>query len=308
VSGGGGMIHFNIQGRPPASPHEFVMAGYRPCAPGYLETLHVPLLEGRYLESRDTERAPFAVVINHAMQRQFFAGESPLGKHIQLGATPDKDTPWMQIVGIVGDMKQNLATDPAAEMYLPFRQGNAVLPVFGLSLVVRTTGDPRAAVPALRQVVHAIDANQPLVKIRTMEENVSASVSAPRFRTILLAIFALSALALSGVGLYGVIAYSVAERSQEIGIRMALGARPMIVLSMVLRDGMALVGIGLAVGVIAALALGRLVASLLYGVSASDATTYLIIAGALASVALVAIVIPARRATRVDPMQALRSE
>jgi len=270
VSGGGSMIHFNIQGRPPDSPHEFVMAGYRPCAPGYLQTLHVPLLEGRYLESRDTEHAPFAVVINRAMQRQFFSGGSPLGQHIQLGATPDKDTPWMEIVGIVGDMKQNLATDPAAEMYLPFRQANAVLPVYGLSLVVRTAGDPRAAVPALRQVVHAIDANQPLVKIRTMEENVSASVSAPRFRTILLAIFALSALALSGVGLYGVIAYSVAERSQEIGIRMALGAHGGDVLRMVLGRGLRLALAGAALGIIGAIGATRLLESFLYGLTPLD--------------------------------------
>jgi putative ABC transport system permease protein len=247
------------------------------------------------------------VVINRAMQRQFFAGESPLGKHIQLGATPDKDTPWMEIVGIVGDMKQNLATDPAAEMYLPYREANAVLPVFVLSMVVRTTGDPRAAVPALRQVVHAIDANQPLVKIRTMEENVSASVSAPRFRTILLAIFALSALALSGVGLYGVIAYSVAERSQEIGIRMALGAHGGDVLRMVLGRGLRLALAGAELGVVGALAATRLLESFLYGLTPLDPWTYAGVTAVLALVALLASWIPARRAVRVDPVVALRN-
>jgi len=308
VSAGGPIIHFNIQGRPPKTPHEYIMAGYRPAAPGYLETLRVPLLAGRYLERRDTEHSSFAEVINRAMERQFFPGESALGKHLQLGATPDKDTPWMEVVGVVGDMKQTLATDPAAEMYVPYRQANAVLPVFALSLVIRTTGDPRSAVSALRETVRSLDPNQPLVKIRTMEENVAASISAPRFRTVLLAIFALSALALSAVGLYGVMAYSVAQRSQEIGIRMALGAQGGDVLRMVLGRGLRLALAGGAVGIVTAAAASRLLTTFLFGVTPLDPWTYVAVSGVLIAIALLASFLPARRAVRLDPVIALRSE
>jgi putative ABC transport system permease protein len=307
VSGGGSVIHFNIQGRPPHTPHEYIMAGYRPCAAGYLETLHVPLLAGRYLEPRDTENAPFVAVINRSMERQFFPGESALGKHLQLGATPEKEVPWMEIVGVVGDMKQNLAADPAAEMYIPYRQSNTLLPVFSLSLVLRTAGDPRNSAPELRQLVRSLDSNQPLVKIRTMEENVSANVSAPRFRTILLAIFALSALALSGVGLYGVIAYSVAQQAQEIGIRMALGARGGDVVRMVLARGLRLAVAGTALGLAGAVAATRLIATFLYGLTPLDPWTYLGVTALLGGVALLASLLPARRAVKVDPVIALRS-
>jgi len=307
VSGGGSVIHFNIQGRPPKSPNEFIMAGYRPCAAGYLEAMRVPLIAGRYLEPRDTETAPFAVVINRSMERQFFHGESALGKHIQLGAMPEKEVPWMEVVGVVGDMKQNLATDPASEMFVPFRQANAVLPVFFLSVVLRTAGDPHTATSELRQVVRSLDANQPLVRIRTMEENVSTSVSAPRFRTILLGIFALSALLLAGVGLYGVIAYSVAQQAQEIGIRMALGAGARDVVGMVLGRGLRLAAAGTALGVGSAIAATRLLQSFLYGLTALDPWTYIGVSVLLVVVALIASVLPARRAVRVDPVIALRS-
>jgi putative ABC transport system permease protein len=308
VSGGGSVIHFNIQGRPPRTPHEYIMAGYRPAAAGYLETLRVPLLVGRYLEPRDTEAAPFVAVINRSMERQFFPGQSALGKHIQLGATPEKEVPWMEIVGIVGDMKQNLAADPAAEMYVPYRQGNTLLPVYSLSLVLRTGADPRNSAPELRQLVRSLDSNQPLVKIRTMEENVSANVSAPRFRTILLAIFALSALALSGVGLYGVIAYSVAQQAQEIGIRMALGARGGDVVWMVLARGLRLAGAGVALGIAGAIAATRLIATFLYGLTPLDPWTYIGVTALLGGVAVMASLLPARRAVKVDPVVALRGD
>ncbi len=205
-------------------------------------------------------------------------------------------------------MKQNLATDPAAEMYVPYRQANAVLPVFALSLVIRTTGDPRSAVSALRETVRSLDPNQPLVKIRTMEENVAASISAPRFRTVLLAIFALSALALSAVGLYGVMAYSVAQRSQEIGIRMALGAQGGDVLRMVLGRGLRLALAGGAVGIVAAAAASRLLTTFLFGVTPLDPWTYVAVSGVLIAIALLASFLPARRAVRLDPVIALRSE
>jgi putative ABC transport system permease protein len=192
-------------------------------------------------------------------------------------------------------------------MYVPYRQGNTLLPVYSLSLVLRTAADPRSSAPELRQLVRSLDSNQPLVKIRTMEENVSANVSAPRFRTILLAIFALSALALSGVGLYGVIAYSVAQQAQEIGIRMALGARGGDVVRMVLARGLRLAAAGTALGIAGAIAATRLIATFLYGLTPLDPWTYVGVTALLGGVALLASLLPARKATRVDPVIALRS-
>jgi len=308
VSGAGPRIYFNIQGRPPKSPHDYIIFAYRPVSSRYLETLGVPLLQGRFLADGDTERSPAVAVVNQALARQYFGSESPIGKRVQAGATPDNQSPWHQIVGVVGDMKDNLANDSPAEVYLPYRQSDAILPVFFQSIVLRTANDPRAAVSGLRAVVHELDANQPLVRIRTMEENISTSVSAPRFRTTLLAVFALSALLLSVIGLYGLMTYSVSQRIPEIGIRVTLGAtRPQIV-SLVLRQGLQLALLGIALGIAGAFALSRILAGFLYGVAPTDVLTYVSVAGLLLLVALAACYIPARRAMKVDPMVALRYE
>ena len=214
----------------------------------------------------------------------------------------------MEIVGIVGDMKQNLATDSQSEMYVPYRQADTLLPIFFVSLVMRTANDPHTEVSALRSVVHNLDSNQPLVNIRTMDENISTSVSEPRFRTLLLGIFAASALLLSMVGLYGLMAYSVSQRVHEIGIRMALGAQQEDVLRMIIGQGLKLVLIGVVVGLFGALALSRILARFLYGVTATDPMTFIAVAVILILVAIAACYIPARRAMRVDPMVALRYE
>src|SRR6266446_5393088 len=168
VSGGGSIIHFNITGHPPKTPHDYVAAGYRTVTPNYLETLGVPLLQGRLLTPADNEKAPAVVVINATMAKAHFAGENPLGKRIQLGATPDKDVPTMEIVGVVGDVRPGLGVDPQTEMYLPYRQADLVLPVFQLSLVLRTAADPQLQTSALRSALAEIDPNQPLVNVRTM--------------------------------------------------------------------------------------------------------------------------------------------
>jgi putative ABC transport system permease protein len=308
VTGSGRAIHFNIQGRPPKTPKDYIIMGYRPVTPGYLETLHVPLLQGRLIKDSDTERSPYVVVVNESLAKEFFPGESALGKRIQIGALPESDVPWMEIVGVVGNMKQSLASEPKSEVYVPYRQADSLIPIFTMSLVMRTARDPHAEVSALRSAVHNLNPNQPLVKIRTMQENIATSVSDSHFRTVLLGIFAASALLLSLIGLYGLIAYSVAQRTSEIGVRMALGAQREDILRMVVGQGLKLVLIGVGVGLAGALVLSRLLTQFLYGVVPDDPATFIGVAVILTAVAAIACWIPARRATRVDPIVALRYE
>lgn len=308
VAGGGTVIHFNIQNRPPRTPKDYILIGLRPVSAGYLETLRVPLLAGRLLRESDTEHAPYVAVVNQSMAKQFFPGESPLGKKVQLGALPDNEIPWMEIVGVVGDVKQSLASEPSAEMYVPFRQCDALLPFFTMSLVLRTTSDPLTEASSLRGAVHDLNSNQPLVNFRTMQENIASSVSDPRFRTVLLGLFAASALLLAVIGLYGLMAYSVAQRTSEIGIRLALGAQSGDVMRMIVSDGLRLVGIGIAIGIAGAFALSRVLTQFLYGVVPNDPATFITVSVILVLVAVAACWIPARRAMRVDPMVALRYE
>jgi putative ABC transport system permease protein len=308
VSGGGSIIHFNIKGRPPKTPHEFIAAGYRAITPKYLETLGVPLLRGRTITAADQEKSPAVVVINATMAKTFFSNENPLGKFMQLGATPEQDVPWMEVVGVVGDVRPGLGLDPQAEMYLPYRQADQLLPVFQLSLVLRSAADPMTEVSALHSAIVEIDPDQPLVKVRTMEENMAATVAQPRFRTWLIAIFAGLALVLAAVGVYGVMSYTVTQRTSEIGIRVTLGAQAEDVFRTIVGEGLRLALIGVGVGIVAALALARLLRSFLYGVSAYDPLTFLGVAMLLTTVAAAASFFPARRATLVDPMVALRYE
>ncbi len=308
VSGGGSIIHFNITGHPPKTPHDYVAAGYRTVTPNYLETLGVPLLQGRLLTPADNEKAPAVVVINATMAKAHFAGENPLGKRIQLGATPDKDVPTMEIVGVVGDVRPGLGVDPQTEMYLPYRQADLVLPVFQLSLVLRTAADPQLQTSALRSALAEIDPNQPLVNVRTMEDNIATTVAQPRFRTWLIGIFAAVALVLAAVGVYGVMSYTVMQRTSEIGIRITLGAQPEDVFKIVVGEGLRLALAGVGAGIVAALAMTRVLQSFLYGVSAYDPPTFLAVALLLTIVAVAASFFPARRATLVDPMVALRYE
>ena len=308
VSGGGGLINFNIEGRPPKTPHDYLAAGYRTITPGYMETLNVPLLQGRNIAAGDTEKAPAVVVINATMARTYFPGDNPLGKRMQIGAIPDKDVPFMEVVGVVGDVHQGLDSDPKAEMYLPYKQADAILPVFQLSIVLRTAGEPHAQAAALRSALGEIDPNQPLVKIRTMDENMAASVTEPRFRTWLIGIFAGLALVLAAVGIYGVMSYSVTQRTNELGIRMTLGAQANDVFRIVVGEGMRLALLGVGVGVVAALISTRVLRTFLYGISANDPVTFGATALLLTMVAVAASYFPARRATRVDPMVALRHE
>jgi putative ABC transport system permease protein len=242
------------------------------------------------------------------MARTYFPGQNPLGKRMQIGATPDKDVPYMQVVGVVGDVRQGLDSDPQAEMYLPYKQADALLPVFQLSIVLRTAGDPRLQAAALHSALGEIDPNQPLVKIRTMEENMAASVTEPRFRTWLIGIFAGLALVLAAVGIYGVMSYAVTQRTNEIGIRVTLGAQPEDVFKIVVGEGLRLALLGVGVGIMAALVSTRILRTFLYGTSTLDPITFVVMTVLLTLVAVAASFFPARRATRVDPIVALRHE
>ena len=308
VSGTGSIIHFNIQGRAPKSPHDYVMANYRVVSPGYQKTLGIPVVQGRWLADADREGAPVAVVINQAMAHTFFPNESPLGKFLKLGTDPTDDTPWMEVVGVIGNVKQGLASDAPTEMYVNYRQANAILPVFALSVVMRTATDPRLLANTFRGAVREIDPNQPVVRVRTMEENVATSIAQPRFRTLLLAIFACLALFLAAIGIYGLMAYSVTQRTREIGVRVALGSRPSDIFRLLIGNGLRLALMGIVAGVVAALALTRYLASMLFQVRPYDPVTFAVTAVVLLAIAAVACFIPARRATRVDPLVALRSE
>jgi putative ABC transport system permease protein len=308
VTSGGGAIHFNIYGRPPKTPHDFTAAGYFTVTPHYFETIGVPLLQGRFITASDTEKAPAVVVINATMARTYWPNESPLGKRMQLGALPENSIPWMEVVGVVGDVVQNLGNAPAAEMYLPYRQADSLLPVFQLSLVIRTATEPHAAVSALRSAIAEIDPNQPIVNMRSMEENISTNVAQPRFRAWLIGIFAMLALVLAAVGVYGVMSYAVTQRTSEIGIRVTMGAQPQDVFRIIVGEGLRLALIGVGIGLVAALALTRLLRSFLFGISAYDPLTFIGVSVILTMVAVAASYFPARRATQVDPLVALRYE
>jgi putative ABC transport system permease protein len=308
VTGTGSALHFNIQGHPTNSPEHFTISSYRVVSAGYLKTLGVPLISGRWIEDRDREQAPPVVVINSTFARTHFPNQSPLGQHIQLGALPDPSVPWMEIVGVIADVKQSLANDSAAEMYVPYRQADAVIPVFELSLVVRTAGDPLAQANSIRALARQIDPNQPITGIQTMEENVSQSIAEPRFRTVLLSVFAGIALALAAVGIFGVMSYSVAQRTRELGLRIALGSSRGRVLQLVLAHGLRLTLLGIVIGLVATFLLTRLVSSMLFNVPPYDPVTLVGVVLVLVVIALCACYLPARRATLVDAIVALREE
>jgi putative ABC transport system permease protein len=294
---------FTIEGRPAPPPGQGHGVDVRVIDPGFFQTMGIPLLKGRTFTEREATQASNVVIINETMARQYWPGEDPIGKRVVIDMT-DPLVP-SEIVGVVGDVKhEGLDKEVRAMAYWPHPQ----LPYPFMNLVIRTQSDPAGLVAAVEREVQAIDKDQPITDVHTMEELLSESVSRTRFSTFLLSIFAAVALVLAAVGIYGVMAYAVTQRTHEIGIRMALGAQASDVLKMVVGQGMILALIGVGVGLIAALALTRVISSLLYGVSATDPVTFGAIALLLAGVALVACLIPARKAAKVDPMVALRYE
>ena len=300
MRGGGGDTYFKIEGRPFSDPNQQVTAINPGISHDYLNAMGIPLVKGRQFTDQETKGPQKTVIINEAFERTYFAGEDPLGKRliIDMGQSAT-----CEIIGVARDIKQfALEMESPPTMYLPS------LSVGRANLVVRTSGDPLAMSANVRTAVQSVDKDQPVANVSSMDQILSSSVAEPRFRTLLLGVFAALALVLAGVGIYGVMSYSVARRTHEIGIRMALGARSSDTLKLIVRQGLTLAVIGVTVGVAAALALTRLLTTLLFGISATDPRTFAVIALLLTFVALVACYIPARRATRVDPMQALRCE
>lgn len=293
---------FIPEGRP-LTPEESINASYVVVTPGYFHTMKIPLKDGRQFTTEDREETTKVVVINETLARRHFPGQSAIGKRIKIWR--DEDFP-REIIGVVGDTKTEALEDESSpQIYVPHAQDPSW---GGLSLVVRTSGTPSALTPAVRGAVLSIDPDQPVFNIKTMDDIVAASVATRRISMLLLSGFAGLALLLAALGVYGLISYSIAQRTHEIGLRMALGATGRDVLKLVLGQGMSLVLIGTAIGLAAAFALTRVMSSLLYEVSASDPVTFIGVALLLIIVALVACLIPARRAMKVDPMVALHYE
>jgi predicted permease len=315
---GGIDLPFLIEGRPPAKGDLYTGdEQWRAVSPHYFTAFRIPVLRGRAFEDRDSGKSERVVIINQAMAKKYWPKDDPVGQRIAIGGSalgPDFAELARQIVGIVGSVRENgLKDSDQGVMYIPQAQttdgltklANSVLP---LSWAIRTSSDPAALSTAIQREILAVDGQLPVSKIRTMEQVLSESTARQNFNMLLLSIFAGMALLLAAIGIYGLMSYTVEQRTQEIGIRMALGAGRGHMLKLIVRQGMLLAGIGVVIGLAAAFGLARLLASLLFGVKTTDPLTYAAVALVLISVALFATYVPARRATKIDPLIARRYE
>jgi putative ABC transport system permease protein len=300
----GNSIGITIEGRPAPEPGKPIIIATRVVSPNYFQTMGIPVLQGRTFGGQETE-LPGMVVISETMARRYWPGEEPVGKRLCPG-TPESPDDWFQIIGVVKDVHQyELTAAPKPQMYLSHRQVGFFEP---RDLVVSTDVEPLSLAATVRKAVWEIDKDQPVSNIRTMDDIAAESIARQRFSMLLLAVFAGVALLLAAVGIYGVMSYSVTQRRNEIGIRMALGAQKSDVLKLTVGQGLKLVLIGVGCGLVGAFMLTRLMSSLLFGIGATDSGTFITISAILISVALLASYIPARRATKVDPLTALRYE
>jgi len=305
-SGSNAYMRFVVEGRPPSDGQSVPAAAFRGVSPGYFETMAIPLLEGRDFTNFDLER-PRTAIINERMAEMVWPGESALGKRFARWS-PDssvEEDDWLTVIGMVGDVKhRGLDVEVLPEVFQPY----TVEGLSSKSFVVKTDGDPTLLAPAARRAVAAVDPEQPLRDVRPMASYIAESVANPRFNAAMMVLASTVALALAAVGLFGVVAYSATERSHEIGIRMALGAERSKVIRLVLRRGVVLAGIGMASGLVLSLALGRTLERFLFGVTATDLATYLAVCGLFFALALLTSGLPALKASRVDPMAALKTE
>jgi putative ABC transport system permease protein len=296
--------NFTIEGRPPDPREQSLELPFDTVLPNYFQMMGIPLVQGRHFTAQDGAGAPNVAIVNETFAKHYFSNNDPLGKRFTFGDGTNNPQ-WITIVGVVHDTKrQGLDKPIRMESWFPLAQS----PARRMELVIRTAGDPLALAGVVRQTIWSQDRDLPIPKLETMEQVLSEKVAERRLNMLLLSLFALVALILAAVGIYGVMSYAVTQRTNEIGIRLALGAQVGDVLKLILRHGITLALIGVAIGLVATLALTRLMARLLFGISATDPLTIAVIALLLMLVALLACWIPARRATRVDPMIALRCE
>jgi predicted permease len=304
----GGTSGFYPEGITSPIPGMAYDSNHRQVSANYLQTMNVPLRQGRYFESSDNAQSMPVAIVNETMARQYWPGENALGRRFKLGGPEDTDVPWVQIVGIVADIRQMGLDEPVkAEMYFPYQQGQSIWYI-PRDLVIRTTGDTSGLIGSVRQAIREVDPDQPVSNVATMAEVLGTEAAQRRMGMIMLVGFASLALLLASLGIYGVLAYFVTQHTAEIGVRQALGATPRNILFLVLKKGMGLTLAGIAIGLIGAFVLTRLMSSLLFGVKASDPLTFVTVPLVLGLVALLACLIPARRATRIDPLVALRYE
>ncbi len=299
----GDSMPIGIEGRTDPPPDQRPDVILRVVGPGYFSTMGIPLVRGRDFREQDKADSARVVIVSEKTARHFWPGENPIGKRLKPGST-NRNIPWIEIIGVVKDVRQNdFVSEPKMQMYIPYQQLNSFAPN---ALVVRTNVEPLSLTGAVRNAIWAVDKDQPVSNLRSMDEIVSEAVARQRFSMLLLGIFAALAMVLAAVGIYGVMSYSIAQRTREIGLRIALGAQKSDVLKMILRQGLRFVAAGLAIGLAASFVLTRVMASLLFGISATDPATFVSISLMLIAVALLASYIPAVRAMKIDPMLALR--
>ena len=305
LDGGYGYNTFSIVGRPSEAPTDAAQDAVPTVAEAeYFDALEIPLLAGRMFGAQDTENAPRVALVNREMMQKHFAGKSPVGERITFG-NPNDTSGWRTIVGVVGSTRlEAVGQESYPQIYIPMAQN----PTSNTYVVVRTAGEATLLAPALRRELAALDPAQPLSDVKSMEQRVASSIEQSKLNSVLTGLFAVVALALASIGIYGVISYAVAQRTREIGIRMALGATRSDVLKLIVRQGMTPAALGVLIGVVASLAVTRLMGKLLYGVSATDPVVFGAVCALLSIVAFGACVAPARRASRVDPNVALRND